>query len=112
MYYMKIFKQNLAIIILLILFFIFYTFLRTNYLGTQIPVSPDEAQALFFSKIFATNFSVIYHNPLNEIFNEKIFASRQFVQINDNTMPSAFLGYIIYLGIFRHINDSLIYISG
>src|SRR5690606_19838100 len=65
-----------------------------------------------FSKLLADQSTLIYENPLNATFDEKIFAPRQFVQINEKTVPSAFLGFIIMVGLFRSISEHLFLFVG
>lgn len=97
--------KKFILIFLLILVFITNYCLSKFYIGERLPASPDESQSLFFSKLFAENKTLIYLNPLNEMFEDKIFGGRQFVQDNNKTMPSAFLGYIILLSLSRIIGD-------
>jgi hypothetical protein len=77
-------------------------------ISNRMPASPDESQALFFSQNLNNTGSLVYKNPLNLKFNQKIFGSRQYVQNGDNTVPSAFLGYIVMLWLFRFTGSAII----
>lgn len=104
-------KKYLAVVIIAI-FGIIYLFTQSFYMGTRLPVSPDESQALFFSKNLASEKSLIYNNPLNGQYSEDIFAARQYVQRDEDTSPSAFLGYILILAAFQFVNPLLLYTVG
>jgi 4-amino-4-deoxy-L-arabinose transferase-like glycosyltransferase len=105
-----IYKYLPAILIIALAFF--YIWITARYMGYRLPISPDESQALFFSEKLAVDHTLVVHNPLNEQFSEKIFASRQYIQRGASTMPSAFLGYILFLGFLQTIHHSFIFLAG
>lgn len=97
---------------LVLLFVILYSSINLIYFKERVPVSPDESQVFFFSDLLSRKYTLKYQNPLNSKYNEKIFAARQYVQIEKDTVPSAFLGFIIIVSIFKGINSSLINFVG
>jgi 4-amino-4-deoxy-L-arabinose transferase-like glycosyltransferase len=106
------FAYKYAPIFLISSFGALYILVTAGYLGYRPPVSPDESQALFFSKNLATKHTLIAHNSLNEQFSNKIFASRQYVQRGSETTPSAFLGYIFLLGFLQLFHHAFLFLAG
>lgn len=105
-------SKEFLILIIIFLALLIYLSLNILLLGERVPISPDESQVLFFSKQLATNSSLIYINDLNLQFTEKVFGSRQYVQNDEKTVPSAFLGFIIYFGLIRSIHENLFVLAG
>ena len=85
-----------------------YTYFAYYGIEELIPTSPDENQTLFFTQQLSNKGTLIYVNPLNQVFSEKIFAPRNVAQVDEKTVPRSFLGYFIITSFFYNIHESLL----
>lgn len=90
------------LIVLLIFFFLIYSFFSFNYLNKDINSnlifnSPDETANYYFAYIFTNDSQLKFKDPANEIVDDLV-APRSMRVINKYTVPASFIGFPIIAG--------------
>lgn len=106
----KLSKCDKITILICALSFIGYSSLSLMTWDTWIPYGHYGNQYYFFAKHLAENQSLVYVNPLNEHYTP-IFTANQFVQMGEKTLPSGFLGHIVFLAFFYFIHPKLVLLA-
>ena len=92
--------NNIAILILLILLFSYYSFINVN-INYRVASSPDENLALFFSNQIIDSSSFIWHSDLNEKYNVNFFKPRVSIDLENNNYIGPYKGFQILLAVSR-----------